>query len=174
MLLFAIACCVVPVMVSAQEAAQAQLSVEFFERRIRPLLAKNCYECHSTKTGPENGELILDSAGGLHKGGSRGTLLKAGEPAASLLWRAVSYREPELEMPPAGKLDAQDLQLLKKWIEGGAPLPKADSRPVQSAKAIDFKKGREFWSFQPLKAVPTPDVEKRWTDSCWPRWKPMA
>ena len=75
---------------------------DFFETRIRPVLVANCYSCHSAKKA--SGGLALDSKAGVDRGGSRGTAISTGNPDGSLLYRAVSYRDPELKMPPSGKL----------------------------------------------------------------------
>ena len=45
---------------------------EFFERRVRPLLIKHCYECHSEQAGTREGDLLLDrESGGLQGGNTR-------------------------------------------------------------------------------------------------------
>jgi len=51
------------------EAPSAE-QIEFFEKRIRPLLANHCYRCHSKQTKKLRGDLSLDSRMGLHKGGA--------------------------------------------------------------------------------------------------------
>src|SRR5436309_1603562 len=83
-------------------APPASPQVEFFEARIRPVLAANCYSCHDSNKATAG--LDLTSKGGLERGGSRGTAVRPGDPDASLLYRAVSYRDPALKMPPGGKL----------------------------------------------------------------------
>ena len=108
-----------PSAIDAQDARSKQLSVEYFERKVRPLLARHCYECHSTAEGPDNGELILDTAAGIRQGGSRGVLVQNESSKDSLLWTAVNYAQADLEMPPSGKLAARDLDILRTWIAGG-------------------------------------------------------
>src|SRR5262245_13579993 len=76
--------------------------LEFFEKRIRPLLAENCYQCHGHKK-QESG-LVLSTAAGLRNGGDRGTPITSGDPDASLLIQAVRYADDDLKMPPRGKL----------------------------------------------------------------------
>ena len=70
----------------------------FFESRIRPLLIDRCYQCH----GPDeaSGRLRLDLKEGWEKGGERGPAIVPGNPADSLLIRAVAGSDPELSMPP--------------------------------------------------------------------------
>ncbi len=94
-----------PPPVIAQPSSQAPTSqnVEFFEKKIRPLLAEHCYACHSGRAAVMS-ELRLDTREGLRKGGTRGPALVSGEPGRSLLLKVVSYSDPDLRMPPPGKL----------------------------------------------------------------------
>jgi hypothetical protein len=77
--------------------------VEFFENRIRPLLVLNCHACHSSRDRMKSG-LALDSRAGLIKGGTRGPAVDFANPKASLLLKALSYKDPELAMPPVARL----------------------------------------------------------------------
>lgn len=146
----------------ADEPAPAEL--EFFEKRIRPLLIQRCGECHDRKTGDKNGELALDSGGGLRKGGSRGKLVVPGKPEESLLIKAVRYADEELQMPPEGKLADAEIALLTDWVRRGAALPN-DAAVEAGTKGIDIAAGKSFWSFQPLQQSPLPDVKS----PQWPR-----
>ena len=78
---------------------------EFFEKKIRPVLAAECYACHSEKSKPAMGGFKLDSRAGLLSGGSHGVALVPGSPDKSLLIKALSF-EDTLKMPPKGKLSA--------------------------------------------------------------------
>src|SRR4051812_40747083 len=71
--------------------------IEFFESRIRPILAQDCYECHST-AGKQKAGLVLDSRAGWQKGGDSGEVILPGKPAESLLIRTVRHLEPDLKM----------------------------------------------------------------------------
>src|SRR5882672_6085359 len=95
--------------------AQSADQLEFFERKVRPILAANCYTCHGQKM--QMSGLDFSSAEGLAK------VVSPGASAESRLYRAVSYAET-IKMPPAGKLKDQDIADLKAWIESGALLPK--------------------------------------------------
>ncbi|MEZ6033093.1 MAG: PSD1 and planctomycete cytochrome C domain-containing protein [Planctomycetaceae bacterium] len=134
----------------------------FFETQVRPLLAKHCYECHSNETGAENGALILESAAGIAAGGSRGTMFSSESPEDSLLFRVLDYRDPDLQMPPDGKLSADELEILLRWIREGAALPEYKSAPRAATSQIDFAAGRKFWSFQPLQHVDPPPLKNHW------------
>ena len=140
-------------------AAQDREGVEYFELHIRPLLAANCYACHSSET-MAMGELQVDSADGLLRGGSRGPALAPGNPAASLLLKAVSYNSLELQMPPAGKLSAEEIGRLEAWIRMGAPDPRAATAAPVAEEGIDLAAGREFWSFRPVRDPAAPDAPR--------------
>ena len=88
----------------------------FFESKIRPILADNCYKCHSVEKGKSKGGLTLDTREGVLKGGEDGPAIKPGNPADSPLIKAINYEDKDLQMPPSkdgGKLaDAQIAALL--------------------------------------------------------------
>src|ERR1041385_4280689 len=96
-------------------------SPEFFELKIRPVLAANCYSCH---TGSELGDLRVDSREAMLKGGKRGAALKPGDPDGSLLIRAVKQTDPDLKMPMGGKLKPAEIDDLVAWVKAGAEWPK--------------------------------------------------
>ena len=138
--------------------------IDFFEKRIRPVLVKECAECHSAKTqGELKGKLNLDSREGLLTGGDTGPAIVPGKPDESLLIEALNY--DSFEMPPKGKLDAKVIADFKKWIEMGAPDPrKTEASQAAPAKPeINFSEARKFWSFQPPQTSPPPKVQ----NSAW-------
>lgn len=143
--------------------AQAERA-EFFETHVRPLLAKHCYECHSRKDGPDNGELVLESIAGIAQGGTRGPLFHSEDAAESLLLKSVRYEDPKLQMPPAGKLPAEDIAILEAWIQAGAPLPEYKEEVPSETHGARPEASRDFWSFRPLQQTPVPDVR----DTAWP------
>lgn len=131
----------------ARAAEEVDLAgIEFFETKVRPLLVKRCYECHSQTAKKSQGGLLLDTAAGLSAGGDSGPPIVAGKPEESLLIEAVGY-EDTLQMPPTGKLPEEEIAVLTAWVKRGAPLPK-DGATVAKTR-IDFAAGRKFWSFQP-------------------------
>lgn len=138
-------------------SAQTAEQIEFFEKKIRPVLAENCYACHSAET-MALAELRLDSSDGVLTGGTRGPAVVPGDPDASLLLEAVSYRNLDLKMPPAGKLSDAVLADLRAWVEMGAPDPreaKAAATPAEES-GIDWEEARAFWAFQPIEAPAIP------------------
>ena len=98
-------------------------SLEFFHQQVEPLLKSACYECHSHATGEANGKLMVDSLNAMQDGGTRGPAIKPGSPDESWLWKAVTYSDAELQMPPDGKLPDEQIALLRTWIEAGAVAP---------------------------------------------------
>ena len=123
-------------------------STDFFELRVRPVLAKNCYACH---TGTRMGGLEVSSREALLKGGNTGPAVRVGDPQASLLIQAVKKEHERIKMPPTGPgLKAEEIADLSTWIKDGAIWPATPA--VQSkAKQITAEQ-RAFWSFQPVKA----------------------
>jgi len=139
---------------------QTPEEIEFFEKKIRPVLAEKCYACHSAATAAM-GELRLDTRAAVRQGGSRGAAVVPGDAAASVLLTAVSYKKIDLRMPPTGKLSDTEIADLSAWIELGAPDPRED-RGVPAEKAppeIDAGTARGFWSFQPVRDPAPPAVK---------------
>ncbi len=134
--------------------------IEFFESRIRPILAQECYECHSTAT-KQRGGLLLDSRPGWQAGGDTGPAIVPGNPDASLLLQSIRHAHADLAMPKNGaKLDDAILANFARWIADGAPDPR-DAPPSANQTAQDqawpavLERRKQGWAFQPLKK---PDV----------------
>src|SRR5215831_13543974 len=87
---------------------------EFFEKNVRPVLARQCLTCHSSPVSPMGG-LRLDSREAVLKGGGRGPAVVPGKPAESLLLRAVRQTDT-LRMPPSGKLTDAEIAAIGQWI----------------------------------------------------------
>jgi hypothetical protein len=140
--------------------------VEFFEKRVRPILAEHCYECHSTSAKKLRGGLLLDSRSGIRKGGDTGPAMTPGDPDASLLIQAVRHADQDIAMPPKKKLSAAAIADLEAWVKLGAPDPRSDDTlaMVKAKSAIDWTKAREWWSFRPLVLPKVPAVKNR----TWP------
>ncbi|MBC8243549.1 MAG: DUF1553 domain-containing protein [Verrucomicrobia bacterium] len=122
---------------------------DFFEKEIRPLLYKHCYKCHSTEAEKVEGGLLLDSRHGWVTGGDSGPAIVPGDVEGSLLLRAVSYENSDLQMPPKYKLAEHERAALGKWVEAGAADPR-DHQTEGKANSIHLAKGREFWAFRPV------------------------
>ena len=125
--------------------------VEFFEKRVRPVLVEHCYECHSSEAEEEQGGLRLDSRAALRRGGESGPAVVPGSADESLLISAIRYED--LEMPPDGKLPEQLIADLVNWVERGAPNPRIGPEHVTPDADIDLDAGRDFWAFRPLQSA---------------------
>src|SRR5262245_51257267 len=149
--------------VSAEELSKEQ--VEFFEKKIRPVLVEHCYECHSTQAEKLKGKLLLDAREAARKGGETGPGAVPGTPDASLVVQALRYEN--FEMPPKGKLPAHVIADFEKWIKEGAADPReASASPaIAPPPAIDFEAARQFWSLRP----PLPNDPPSVSDATWPR-----
>jgi hypothetical protein len=139
--------------------------VQFFETKIRPVLAAHCYKCHSAEAasaGKLKGALLLDSREGVLKGGKNGAVIVPGEPEKSRLIEAIHYSNEDLQMPPKERLTAEAVADLEKWVAMGAPDPRAGAA-VAVKRTIDVEAGRKFWSFQPLQHPRPPAVRnEKW------------
>jgi hypothetical protein len=133
---------------------------DFFEKKIRPLLVTHCYSCHSGEAKKLRADLRLDSREGLLKGGESGPVVAA-DPDHSSLIKAVRYTDPNMQMPPKGKLRASEVALLEEWVRRGAPFPDSGKAVVKNQSSINIAEGRKFWSFQPLKSHPAPKTQKQ-------------
>lgn len=131
----------------------------FFESRIRPLLVKHCYECHSQEAGNAKGGLQLDSRESIALGGDSGEAIEAGKPQSSLLIESVSYSNPKLRMPPKYKLSDDEIEDLEAWIEMGAPDPRSDKGATPKSYAIDWEAGKKHWAYQPIRLPAIPQVK---------------
>lgn len=147
--------------------AEDAASVEFFEKRIRPVLVEQCYKCHSDEAKKLKGELYVDSRAGLLKGGETGPAIVPGDPAKSLLIKAISYADPDMQMPPKTRLSVQQTADLTAWVAAGAPWPAgpaASKEPGARREAFDLQKRKaEHWAWQPVASTTPPAVK----DSAW-------
>ena len=126
--------------------------IEFFEKNIRPLLAEQCYGCHSEREAKREGGLLLDSRAGWSVGGVSGAAIAASDTEASLLIRAVRYTDSDLQMPPERPLSKEQVALLERWVAMGAPDPRDEAtvEKVRRGNPSDPIAGREHWAFRPL------------------------
>ncbi|MFN0035195.1 MAG: PSD1 and planctomycete cytochrome C domain-containing protein [Saprospiraceae bacterium] len=137
--------------------------IVFFEKHIRPLLSRHCYQCHSQRAKKLEGELGLDSIEGWTRGGSMGASLIPGDSDASLIVRAIRYMDPDLRMPPTKPLPAADIARVEQWIRMGAPAPLGNhTSPPSDANP---RHASEHWAYQPLSESSVQDVRA----GDWPR-----
>lgn len=135
--------------------------LEFFEKSVRPLLETHCLECHSASKNKTKGGLSMETAAGMLKGGGSGPALIAGAPEKSLIVKAVSYADPDFQMPPDGKrLSAEQVNVLTQWIQSGAFDPRSGKPP-----GPDPELAKKHWAFQPVVKATPPEVKSQ----SWPR-----
>ena len=142
--------------------AQGPEDAEFFENKVRPILAEHCYTCHSGSAQPMGG-LRLDSEESFRTGGSRGQPVSPGQPENSLLITAIRHRDEVLRMPPTGRLHDRDIATLTAWVKLGAPWGYA----VESMdREEDGSSDVSLWAFRAPQNPPVPDVKhRRWVRS---------
>jgi hypothetical protein len=149
-----------PPLAQAQEKPD-KAALAFFESKIRPVLVRDCYACHSQQTekGPKAG-LYLDSREGLRKGGESGPAVVPGKPTESLIIKAL-HGDGIAEMPQKGKLTDDVIADFEKWVKMGAPDPRegASGGRKPPVTGMSIAKGREFWSFKPVALRPAPVVK---------------
>lgn len=146
---------------AAKEPAEVQKGIDFFESRIRPVLVKHCYDCHSVSSGTAEGGLRVDSRKAIRAGGKRGPALVPGKPQAGSLLKAVRHSDPKLKMPPDQKrLPDSVIADLTAWIKMGAPDPREEKTGSTITKA-----DRSFWAYQPVKETAAPPV----ASTTWPK-----
>ena len=134
--------------------------IQFFESKIRPVLADNCFKCHSESEKVKGG-LRVDDREALLKGGNTGPAIVPGNPEKSLLIRAILYTDPDLQMPPKDqKLTSSQIADLTAWVKMGAPFPVATA----STAASKPKPAKDdHWAFKPVGKPAAPKV----ADPAW-------
>ena len=141
-----------PLFAQTQQAPDAA----FFEAKIRPVLAENCYRCHNSTMVAPKGGIILDTKEGLH------SIVVPGKPVESRLMEVLSYEDPVVQMPPPGKLTDAVLADFTKWIAAGAVDPRAAAAAATTAsvqyKGMSLADGRKWWAFQPVAVMAAPKL----------------
>ena len=156
-LLFTAVCAATPLWSADFSAAD----LDFFEKRIRPVLAEHCYKCHSAKSKKLKGKLRLDYREGAIKGGETGPAVVPGKPGESLLVESILYQNEDLEMPPKKRLSDSQVTDLTEWVKRGAPWPKEAVAEAGAKEKFDLAKRKaEHWAWHPVKKETPPKVKK--------------
>ena len=151
---------VFPLVCAAAPPGTNAAGIDFFERRIRPLLVDNCYKCHSHQSEKVRGGFMLDTRDGLRQGGDSGPAIVPGHPERSLLIKAVSYTDKDLQMPPKDQtLADEQIENLRVWVKMGAPDPRTGEASTPPTSA--WLAARQHWAFQPVTEPPLPKIHRR-------------
>ncbi len=147
----------------AVDGKASKQKLRFFETKIRPVLVKHCYECHSAEAEEAKGGLLLDSKAGIRRGGDSGHAVVPGNVSESLLIDALNH--DGFEMPPEEKLPAGVINDFVRWVKTGAADPRiAGAPPLAAAKPQGA-----LWSLTPIANPPTPTTASSAASSDWPR-----
>ncbi|HRH96631.1 MAG TPA: PSD1 and planctomycete cytochrome C domain-containing protein [Prosthecobacter sp.] len=121
----------------------------FFESKIRPVLVKHCYECHSAESGKSKGGLMLDTKHGIREGGETGPAVVPGDATKSLLLTAIKHSDPDLEMPPKEpQLPKSVIADFETWIKAGADDSRESAAKAAERPPVDVAAGKQFWSYK--------------------------
>ena len=140
--------------------------LDFFEKKIRPVLADKCYKCHSEKSEKVKGGLLLDTREGIRRGGDNGPAVVPGKLDDSLLIEAIHYTNKDFAMPPeksGGKLSEAVIQDFETWVKMGAPDPRDGASKV--VKKYDTEEAKKWWAFKPVQKPAVPELK----DATWAR-----
>ena len=151
-----------PLALAAVLTSQADETLDFFEKRVRPVLVEHCYRCHSAEAPRIRGGLRVDSRAALLAGGDSGPALTPGDPDTSLLLEAVRYTNVDLQMPPKGRLTDAAIADLTAWVSQGAVWPETVAAPPRPSGEDAFNleaRRQSHWSWQPIAPAPPPPVE---------------
>ena len=133
-------------------AAKSPAAEDLFSSKVAPIFESRCLGCHSDSK--RKGKLSMSSRAALLKGGRKGPALVPGDPAASRLITLVASKDGKAAMPKNREpLSAAEVDILKQWIQAGAPWPEGVALSEKST--IDFN----WWSFKPLKRPAVPGLE---------------
>ena len=146
--------------------ANSAEDVDFFEKRVRPVLVNRCYACHSAATKPAGG-LRVDDRNGLLNGGDNGPAVVPSDPDASLLLVRIRHQDPKRRMPKEGDLLTKaEVEDVIAWIRNGAAWP-AEQIPASIGKPkpnYESLKSRQ-WAFKPIQRPAVPTV----LNTAWPK-----
>ncbi|MEM7013275.1 MAG: PSD1 and planctomycete cytochrome C domain-containing protein [Verrucomicrobiota bacterium] len=149
------------------EADFSDEQIAFFESKIRPVLVKECFGCHSDRSGKMRGGLRLDTRQLMLMGGETGPAIVPGKPEESLLFTSMLH-ENGLAMPPKRTISNRVIEDFRQRIEMGAPDPRKSAAAVVQSTVTEedvLRARQSFWAYRPVEDVQPPEVEQ--TD--WPK-----
>lgn len=126
-----------------------------FEDHVKPILRDKCLSCHNTNK--KSSDLDLSSYSSLMQGGASGASVEVGDSGASYLYSLISHQSEPFMPPNADKLPDASLELVKKWIDAGAPETSSSKvmlpKKKNAAMTVNVAAGT-----RPEGAAPMPDV----------------
>lgn len=141
-------------------SARGDEGTDFFENKIRPVLAAQCYSCHSAKLKSPMGGFYADSKEGMLLGGKSGApAVVPGKPEDSLLIKAIEGKHKELKMPPGKTLPDDQVEAFVAWVKMGAPDPRTGGPAIVEKAAYDFAVEKKHWAYQPVRDPQPPAVD---------------
>ena len=123
--------------------------LQAFQNKVAPILQQHCFECHNTHD--HKGDFSVQSYDEIRASG----FIEAGDPGNSQFIDVLKAAEMPKDKPPLTK---EQITVLERWITNGARWPEAFRL---KAPAISNK---DWWSWRPLKAMPTPQVANPFAD----------
>ena len=150
----------------ASESAPNAEQRQFFEERIRPVLAERCFGCHGPELEEVESEFRMAGRAGLLRGGLHGPAVVPGEPEQSRLVQAIRYEDRHLRMPPEGALPEAERDDLERWVAEGAYWPDyAGPDAEEDAHGLDPESARSRWPFTPLRRPEMPATAEHPVDA---------
>ncbi|MEQ1826899.1 MAG: DUF1553 domain-containing protein [Pirellula sp.] len=140
---------------AAQSVTTEDENLQFFESKVRPLLIEKCLECHSAKES--SGGLSLEAKEGWQHGGDSGPAIDLDHWDKSLIWKAVQYRNPHLQMPPESKLADSQIDVFRTWISQGAFDPRTQATSKNKDRSgLVVENAQQHWAYRKIQR---PSVE---------------
>jgi hypothetical protein len=137
--------------------------VAFYEQEVLPVLKEHCLKCHGAEEKIKGG-LKLTSRQAVLAGGDTGPAFDPKQPSASLLLKAIGYKDETIQMPPKGKLSEKELAVLTRWVQGGLPFPPdragADVAKTPHKGGVVTEEAKRYWAYQPVKRPRVPSVNR--------------
>jgi len=146
-----------------QAGGFTQADLDFFEKKIRPVMVSSCFDCHSNSAEKLKGGLMLDSRADLLAGGDSGAVAVTGKPDLSLLIEAIEYENVDLQMPPKSRLSKTQIADFRTWIAKGLPWPQ-ETAPTKQGKRESFDlaaRRASHWAWRPVEPISPPEVQQQ-------------
>ncbi len=148
---------------ASSATAQAGPDEEYFETNIRPLLAKRCFDCHGEKK--QESDVRMDRKAAVMGTGSNAPLVLPGKVDGSRLWQVIQHAADDVQMPPKEKMPAEELAVIRTWIERGAYWPEEThqtlahiGQPRHPDGSYNFTEAvKQHWAYQKVANVPVPE-----------------